>query len=497
MQNNFSISDITPGEHLCCMYLTDEEHRDIVVSFIRDGLQRGDKVVYITDSSTQETVLHYLHQAGLDSDRYTQSGQLVFMSSWDTYLQEGKFDPDYMIQFLSRETDKALEEGCSSLRLTGEMSWALRGLPGSERLMEYEAKLNQFFSQNRAIGLCQYDMRRFESKTLLDVLDTHPLVFVGKKCYDNIYYVPPEDFLHGNRADVELDRRLKNLEHRRRIEAERDSLEKKLRQREYWARREAEFTNAILDNAGALIVILNRDGRIMRFNKTCENLTNYSEKEVLGLDIREVLLTSDKDQEIQRIFNELYQESVPERFDSEWITKDGDKIHVSWSCTCLRDEDGLLDIIVCTGLDITEISLLENTRKREMASLQEYSQGQALPATATSLGILPLSQSHPEEFQYCVNQLQKLLGLAVEKNMYKVEHNLAPSLRDLAERLGILHAGPRDLVQAYIQARQSKIKGLNSRMARLFTDEGRMLLIELMGYLASYYYRHCLVQGEA
>jgi hypothetical protein len=50
-----------------------------------------------------------------------------------------------MIALLESETEQALADGYAALRVTGEMGWALRGLPGSERLIEYEAKLNRFF----------------------------------------------------------------------------------------------------------------------------------------------------------------------------------------------------------------------------------------------------------------------------------------------------------------------------------------------------------------
>ena len=68
-------------------------------------------------------------------------------------MLEGVFDPDGMICLLEKETRRALDEGYSALRLTGEMSWALQGLPGSERLMEYESKLNTFFSGNKCLAI--------------------------------------------------------------------------------------------------------------------------------------------------------------------------------------------------------------------------------------------------------------------------------------------------------------------------------------------------------
>jgi hypothetical protein len=62
----------------------------------------------------------------------------------------------------------------------------------------------------------------------------------------------------------------------------------------------------------------------------------------------------------------------------------------------------------------------------------------------------------------------------------------------MAEQLSRLEAGPKDVVQAYVQALEHKTGGLKSTKARAYTDEGRLLLLELMGYLAASYHNRCL-----
>ena len=56
------ISDLKPGDHLCCIYETDEDHRDLLTPYLRQGLERNEKVVYIVDARTAETVLGYLRE---------------------------------------------------------------------------------------------------------------------------------------------------------------------------------------------------------------------------------------------------------------------------------------------------------------------------------------------------------------------------------------------------------------------------------------------------
>ena len=213
-----TISDLKPGDHICCLYQTEKEHRALLTPFLRQGLERSQKVLYIVDTHTAETVLGYLKDDGLKVEPYLSSGQLGILTANDAYIRDGAFNPDQMIDLLGAETERALVEGYTALRVTGEMSWALRGLPGSERLIEYESKLNKFFPNTKCLAICQYDRRRFDPKILLDVLTTHPTVAVGTEIYDNFYHIPPADLLGHDLQEATLRHCLKNLKIQRQSE---------------------------------------------------------------------------------------------------------------------------------------------------------------------------------------------------------------------------------------------------------------------------------------
>jgi DNA-binding CsgD family transcriptional regulator len=193
-----TISQLRPGDHACCFYETPEKQRAILTPFLRQGLERGSKVVYVLDVSTAAAILAYLRRDGLDVEPYLARGQMAFLTIAETYMHEGVFDPETMIALLQEQTDQALAEGYPALRITAEMGWALRGLPGSERLIEYEAKLNEFFPGSKCIGLCQYDWRDFGPQLVMDVLSTHAVAVVNAIIYDNYYYVSPATVMgHG------------------------------------------------------------------------------------------------------------------------------------------------------------------------------------------------------------------------------------------------------------------------------------------------------------
>lgn len=220
-----TIQNLAPGDHLCLLYRTEEEHRAVITPFIRAGLEHNEKVLYITDVRTADTVVNYLDEDGVDVESFIESGQLNILTSDESYMKRGIFDPDSMLVMLDNETSKALDEGFDALRVTGEMCWALRELPGSDLLIVYEAKLNEFFPGKQCLAICQYDMRRFAPGILKQVLQTHPFAIIGSEIYHNHYYLPPEQFLADNREAAELQQWVHNLKERRQTEEESRRLE--------------------------------------------------------------------------------------------------------------------------------------------------------------------------------------------------------------------------------------------------------------------------------
>jgi hypothetical protein len=215
-----SMARMHAGDHYCGIYHTDDDHRAIVVDFVRQGVARGEKMLYIVNILTAAQLTSMLGEAGIEVNSLLDKGQLVILTAKDAYLKDGQFEPEKMIALLRSETEQALSEGYSALRVTGEMTWALAGEPGSERLVEYESRLNEFFPGSKCYAVCQYDRRRFDAEMLLDILNTHPNVLFGREDFDNsrMYFVPTESFLGADRQGATLDRWLENLSLKRQAE---------------------------------------------------------------------------------------------------------------------------------------------------------------------------------------------------------------------------------------------------------------------------------------
>ncbi|MDQ7810828.1 MEDS domain-containing protein [Amycolatopsis sp. A133] len=167
------VEDVGHGDHLCLTFADDDEQRRVVTAYLRAGLERGERVKYFSDQCAPEQVLDWLDGAGTDPGPAVARGQLQITTAGRSYLAGGSFDADGMVATLQQEVTASLAAGYTGLRVSGEMGWALRDVPGADRLHEYEAKVNAVFDGSRASAVCQYDARRFDAETLTAVDRRH------------------------------------------------------------------------------------------------------------------------------------------------------------------------------------------------------------------------------------------------------------------------------------------------------------------------------------
>ena len=116
---------------------------------------------------------------------------------------------------------------------------------------------------------------------------------------------------------------------------------------------EHQLDAAIFDTVANLIVVLDRDGRLVRFNRACERLTGRSRKDVIGRVLWDFALPPDEVERSKAVFARIGVEGVPAQYQNDWLTPNGRRT-IEWSSTGLPDESGEVRFIVGTGTDVTE-----------------------------------------------------------------------------------------------------------------------------------------------
>ncbi len=168
---------------------------------------------------------------------------------------------------------------------------------------------------------------------------------------------------------------------RRRARAETDILRRtleELRAAHVALQEERDFVDAVLDTIGALVLVLDLEGTIMRFNCACEETTGFSASEIVGQPVFK-LICPEELEGVHKVFDKLVEADIVGRHENHWLTKDGKRRLIAWSNTVLKGEDGKVRNIIATGIDVTETRELAARMRRSehLASLATVSAGVA------------------------------------------------------------------------------------------------------------------------
>ena len=189
-----ALGSIRAGDHVALIFKTRDEQFRYVCPFISDGLEKNERVLYIAHDNSIPSVLSRLANYGIDTQAAQHRGALQVLTREQSYLRYGIFEPRKMIQDLKAEVDRALQDGFTGLRASGEMTWALDLPEALAQVREYELELHRHFGP-RLTGLCQYDQTRFEPEILSDVIRIHPKLIANGRLTENPFHRTPDQLL--------------------------------------------------------------------------------------------------------------------------------------------------------------------------------------------------------------------------------------------------------------------------------------------------------------
>jgi hypothetical protein len=183
------------SRHVCGFFRTPEEADDLILPFLKEGIDGGERAFYVVDSDRRVEQIQRLEHLGIDAANAERSGQLE-VRGWDNaYLREGYFDQAAMLTLVEEALVEGRARGFRQTRLVGRMEWASKDLPGVEDLLEYETRFNYVSARNGDPVICTYDLASFGAGLIVDILRTHPYVIIGGILQENPFFVPPDQML--------------------------------------------------------------------------------------------------------------------------------------------------------------------------------------------------------------------------------------------------------------------------------------------------------------
>jgi PAS domain S-box-containing protein len=116
---------------------------------------------------------------------------------------------------------------------------------------------------------------------------------------------------------------------------------------------ERNFISAVLDTAGAIVVVMDPDGKVVRFNRAAEHVSGYRADEITGQLLTRLFADDDREY-VGEIYQKILASHGPVQSENRWQCKDGSRRDISWANTAIWSESGEVQFIVTSGIDITE-----------------------------------------------------------------------------------------------------------------------------------------------
>lgn len=180
--------------HVCALFKSTEDEIHILHPFIREGYERGERIVLLLDHAERNARQEQMTGEGIDAEEAQRSGGLEIITWGDAYLRHNRFDADSMLDLVKEILSSSKLRGFKRTRLWANMEWALSETPGVDQLALYESRLNYFLPLTDDAVVCVYNIDRFPPETIQDVVRAHPQVFEDGECGSNRLYEHPDDF---------------------------------------------------------------------------------------------------------------------------------------------------------------------------------------------------------------------------------------------------------------------------------------------------------------
>ena len=188
-------SSLADTRHVCAFFNSEEEEYRVLLPFIKDGFTCGHKAVHVVNPDQRSEHLQRLAAAGIDADSAERSGQFELKTNIETYLRDGQFDKERMLQAFEQIASGNSGGKYPLSRIVCRMDWAAEGKSYTDDLIEFESRVNHVWEHHDDAVICTYHLGQFGGDTVIDIMRTHPMIIIGGTLQQNPFFVPPAEFL--------------------------------------------------------------------------------------------------------------------------------------------------------------------------------------------------------------------------------------------------------------------------------------------------------------
>ncbi len=167
------------GKHFCLFYMTNEDMLELLVPYIRAGLENNEFCMWVTSGPLDHREAEAaMKKAVPDFDEYIKKGQIEILPHTMWYLKEGKFDAERVLNGWNEKLDHALANGYDGLRLTANTFWLEKANWSS--FADYEAAIDAIISDHNMIAFCTYSLEKCGASEVIEVAANHEFTLIRR-----------------------------------------------------------------------------------------------------------------------------------------------------------------------------------------------------------------------------------------------------------------------------------------------------------------------------
>lgn len=235
-------------------------------------------------------------------------------------------------------------------------------------------------------------------------------------------------------------------------------------------KQERDFTVAVLDTVGALVFVLNPDGKIIRFNRECERVTGHHYEEVRNQTFWKIFLLPEDRQSVGETFAQVSNRNTPNSYENYWRTKDGKLRLISWTTTVLLNRENKVEFIIGTGVDISD-------RKKAEVALTASEKKYRL--VVNNIKEIIFQTDIDGNFTFLNPSWQEIFGFTIEEMLGQsfVQYVYAEDYEINSKRIAMLLSGKRSsyFYQTRYLHKNGKFKWIEVYINRFYDEFGNCL----------------------
>src|SRR5260370_3556870 len=179
--------------HICTFFRTSAERYRVLMPFIREGMEQGDRAFHIVNPSLRSEHAQRMAEAGIDAPRAEVEGQLEIIGWDEAYLRGGSFNRSAMLSLLPVLLNDGRTAGFPITRFIADMAWALNDSGALDRMLEYECRLNLALPKAGRSEEHTSELQSHLNHVFRLLLEKKTIVLIGGIVQRNPFFVPPEE----------------------------------------------------------------------------------------------------------------------------------------------------------------------------------------------------------------------------------------------------------------------------------------------------------------